>query len=70
MAEQLKGKAVANAMKEDLSKRVEALKAKGVTPKLVLFGSVPVLMISFMKAVKRCRRHRFSFMKYLNIRKI
>ncbi|HZK25552.1 MAG TPA: bifunctional 5,10-methylenetetrahydrofolate dehydrogenase/5,10-methenyltetrahydrofolate cyclohydrolase [Oscillospiraceae bacterium] len=34
MAEQLRGKAVANAMKEDLAARVEALKAKGVTPKL------------------------------------
>ncbi len=34
MAEKLKGKAVADAMKEELTKRVEALKAKGITPKL------------------------------------
>ncbi len=34
MAERLKGKPVADAMKEDLVKRVEALKAKGVTPKI------------------------------------
>lgn len=34
MAEKLKGKAVADAMKEELTKRVEALKAKGLTPKL------------------------------------
>jgi methylenetetrahydrofolate dehydrogenase (NADP+)/methenyltetrahydrofolate cyclohydrolase len=34
MAELLKGKAVADAMKEDLSKKVESLKAKGITPKL------------------------------------
>lgn len=34
MAERLKGKAVADAMKEELTKRVEALKAKGLTPKL------------------------------------
>jgi methylenetetrahydrofolate dehydrogenase (NADP+) / methenyltetrahydrofolate cyclohydrolase len=34
MAEVLKGKAVADAMKEDLISRVEALKAKGITPKL------------------------------------
>ncbi|MBS4032446.1 MAG: bifunctional 5,10-methylenetetrahydrofolate dehydrogenase/5,10-methenyltetrahydrofolate cyclohydrolase [Clostridiales bacterium] len=34
MADALKGKAVADAMKEDLNKRVEALKSKGITPKL------------------------------------
>ena len=34
MAEQLKGKAVVDAMKTDLSQRVESLKAKGITPKL------------------------------------
>ncbi|WP_425060553.1 Bifunctional protein FolD protein [Sporomusa carbonis] len=34
MAERLAGKAVADAMKEELSKRVEAIKAKGFTPKL------------------------------------
>lgn len=34
MAESLKGKAVADALKEDLSKRVEALKARGITPRL------------------------------------
>lgn len=34
MAELLKGKAVADAMKEELSKKVEELKAKGITPKL------------------------------------
>ncbi|MCR3922622.1 MAG: bifunctional 5,10-methylenetetrahydrofolate dehydrogenase/5,10-methenyltetrahydrofolate cyclohydrolase [Firmicutes bacterium] len=34
MAEQLKGKAVATAMKEDLVQRVEGMKAKGITPKL------------------------------------
>ncbi|MDO9573445.1 MAG: bifunctional 5,10-methylenetetrahydrofolate dehydrogenase/5,10-methenyltetrahydrofolate cyclohydrolase [Candidatus Contubernalis sp.] len=34
MAERLKGKAVADAMKEELTKRVEDLKAKGLTPKL------------------------------------
>ncbi len=34
MAERLAGKAVADAMKEDLSKKVEELKAKGITPKL------------------------------------
>ncbi|MFY9412834.1 MAG: tetrahydrofolate dehydrogenase/cyclohydrolase catalytic domain-containing protein, partial [Dethiobacteria bacterium] len=34
MAERLKGKPVADAMKEDLVKRVEDLKAKGVTPKI------------------------------------
>lgn len=34
MAEQLKGKAVADAMKEDLTQRVESLKAKGITPTL------------------------------------
>ncbi|MFY9258592.1 MAG: bifunctional 5,10-methylenetetrahydrofolate dehydrogenase/5,10-methenyltetrahydrofolate cyclohydrolase [Dethiobacteria bacterium] len=36
MAERLKGKPVADAMKEDLVKRVEDLKAKGVTPKIGL----------------------------------
>ena len=34
MAERLAGKAVAVAMKEDLSKKVEELKAKGITAKL------------------------------------
>lgn len=34
MAESLKGKAVVDAMKEELSQKVEALKAGGVTPKL------------------------------------
>ncbi|HOJ83384.1 MAG: bifunctional 5,10-methylenetetrahydrofolate dehydrogenase/5,10-methenyltetrahydrofolate cyclohydrolase [Dethiobacteria bacterium] len=34
MAERLRGKPVADAMKEDLIRRVEALKAKGITPKL------------------------------------
>lgn len=34
MAEILKAKPVADAMKEDMIKRVEALKAKGITPKL------------------------------------
>lgn len=34
MAELLKGKPVADAMKEDLVKRIEALKARGLTPKL------------------------------------
>ncbi len=36
MAERLTGKPVADAMKEDLVKRVEDLKAKGVTPKIGL----------------------------------
>jgi len=34
MAERLAGKAVADAMKEELSKKVVELKAKGITPKL------------------------------------
>ena len=34
MAERLRGKPVADAMREDLVKRVEALKAKGITPKI------------------------------------
>ena len=34
MAEQLKGKPVADAMKADLAERVSAMKAKGITPKL------------------------------------
>ncbi len=34
MAEILKAKPVADAMKEDMIKRVEALKARGITPKL------------------------------------
>ncbi|NLP36775.1 MAG: bifunctional 5,10-methylenetetrahydrofolate dehydrogenase/5,10-methenyltetrahydrofolate cyclohydrolase [Firmicutes bacterium] len=34
MAEQLRGKPVVQAMKEELMQRVEALKAKGITPKL------------------------------------
>ncbi|HEY3425424.1 MAG TPA: bifunctional 5,10-methylenetetrahydrofolate dehydrogenase/5,10-methenyltetrahydrofolate cyclohydrolase [Negativicutes bacterium] len=34
MAERLAGKAVADAMKEELSKKVEAIKAQGITPKL------------------------------------
>ncbi|MBS3970003.1 MAG: bifunctional 5,10-methylenetetrahydrofolate dehydrogenase/5,10-methenyltetrahydrofolate cyclohydrolase, partial [Clostridia bacterium] len=34
MAELLKGKPVADAMKEELSKKVEELKARGITPKL------------------------------------
>jgi methylenetetrahydrofolate dehydrogenase (NADP+) / methenyltetrahydrofolate cyclohydrolase len=34
MAELLKGKAVADAMRDELIQRVEALKARGVTPKL------------------------------------
>ncbi len=34
MAELLKGKAVADAMKEELIKKVEELKARGITPKL------------------------------------
>lgn len=34
MAEKLMGKAVADAMKADLSKKVEEIKAKGITPKL------------------------------------
>lgn len=43
MAERLKGKAVADAMKEDLISRVEALKGKGITPKLGILrvGSRP-----------------------------
>ncbi|PKM83652.1 MAG: bifunctional 5,10-methylene-tetrahydrofolate dehydrogenase/5,10-methylene-tetrahydrofolate cyclohydrolase [Firmicutes bacterium HGW-Firmicutes-13] len=34
MAEMLKGKNVADALKEELTKRAEALKANGITPKL------------------------------------
>ncbi len=34
MAERLAGKAVADAMKEELSQKVDAIKAKGITPKL------------------------------------
>ena len=34
MAERLAGKAVADAMKEELSQKVAAIKAKGITPKL------------------------------------
>jgi methylenetetrahydrofolate dehydrogenase (NADP+)/methenyltetrahydrofolate cyclohydrolase len=34
MAERLKGKAVADAMKSEVTARVEALKARGITPKL------------------------------------
>ena len=34
MAEILKGKPVADAIKEDLTQKVEALKARGITPKL------------------------------------
>jgi methylenetetrahydrofolate dehydrogenase (NADP+) / methenyltetrahydrofolate cyclohydrolase len=34
MAEVLKGKAVADAMKQELSEKVEALKARGIMPKL------------------------------------
>ncbi|WP_371371608.1 bifunctional 5,10-methylenetetrahydrofolate dehydrogenase/5,10-methenyltetrahydrofolate cyclohydrolase [Sporomusa aerivorans] len=34
MAERLAGKAVADAMKEELSQKVTAIKAKGITPKL------------------------------------
>lgn len=34
MAERLRGKPVADAMKEDLVARIEALKAKGITPKI------------------------------------
>lgn len=34
MAERLAGKAVADAIKEELSKKVEAIKTKGITPKL------------------------------------
>ncbi|PIW21773.1 MAG: bifunctional 5,10-methylene-tetrahydrofolate dehydrogenase/5,10-methylene-tetrahydrofolate cyclohydrolase [Candidatus Aquicultor secundus] len=34
MAERLAGKAVADAIKEDLSKKIEELKSKGITPKL------------------------------------
>jgi methylenetetrahydrofolate dehydrogenase (NADP+)/methenyltetrahydrofolate cyclohydrolase len=36
MAEILKAKPVVDAMKEDLTKRVEALKAKNISPKLGL----------------------------------
>jgi methylenetetrahydrofolate dehydrogenase (NADP+) / methenyltetrahydrofolate cyclohydrolase len=43
MAELLKGKAVADAMKDELIKKVEELKAKGITPKLgiVRVGAKP-----------------------------
>jgi len=43
MAELLKGKAVADAIKSELTKRVEALKAGGITPKLgiIRVGSRP-----------------------------
>jgi len=34
LAERLAGKAVADAIKEDLSKKIEELKSKGITPKL------------------------------------
>ncbi|MHB8841911.1 MAG: bifunctional 5,10-methylenetetrahydrofolate dehydrogenase/5,10-methenyltetrahydrofolate cyclohydrolase [Candidatus Aquicultor sp.] len=34
MAERLAGKAVADAIKEDLSKKIEELKSKGITPRL------------------------------------
>ncbi|MDO9263694.1 MAG: hypothetical protein Q7U02_06995 [Desulfosalsimonadaceae bacterium] len=34
MAEVLKGKPVADAMKADMMQRVEAMKSKGITPKL------------------------------------
>ena len=34
MAERLRGKPVADAMKEDLVARIEALKARGITPKI------------------------------------
>ncbi|MDA8235125.1 MAG: bifunctional 5,10-methylene-tetrahydrofolate dehydrogenase/5,10-methylene-tetrahydrofolate cyclohydrolase, partial [Clostridia bacterium] len=34
MAERLAGKAVADAMKDELSNKVQELKAKGITPKL------------------------------------
>ena len=43
MAERLAGKAVADAMKEDLVKKVEKLKEKGIVPKLgiVRIGARP-----------------------------
>ncbi len=43
MAELLKGKAVADAMKDELIKKVEELKARGITPKLgiVRVGAKP-----------------------------
>ncbi len=56
MAELLKGKPVADAMKEELTKKVEELKAKGITPKLgiVRVGAKPEDMFYEGGAKKTC----------------
>ena len=68
MAERLRGKPVADAMKEDLIRRVEALKAKGITPKLgiIRVGARPDDL--FTRAGSRKRATGLgSLMRFLNI---
>ncbi|MCD6261641.1 MAG: bifunctional 5,10-methylenetetrahydrofolate dehydrogenase/5,10-methenyltetrahydrofolate cyclohydrolase [Deltaproteobacteria bacterium] len=57
MAEILKGKPVADAMKEELTKKVEALKARGIVPKLgiVRVGARPDDLFYEGGAKKTCK---------------
>jgi methylenetetrahydrofolate dehydrogenase (NADP+)/methenyltetrahydrofolate cyclohydrolase len=57
MADVLKGKPVADAMKEELTSKVEALKAKGITPKLgiIRVGARPDDLFYEGGAKKTCK---------------
>ena len=66
MAERLAGKAVADAMKEDLSKKVEELKAKGIMPKLgiVRVGARPDDLFYEGGAKKTCETIGMAYEVY------
>ncbi|MFZ3170716.1 MAG: bifunctional 5,10-methylenetetrahydrofolate dehydrogenase/5,10-methenyltetrahydrofolate cyclohydrolase [Carboxydocellales bacterium] len=63
MAERLVGKAVADAMKEELTKKVEVLKAKGITPKLgiIRVGARPDDLFYEGGAKKTCESIGMSY---------
>jgi methylenetetrahydrofolate dehydrogenase (NADP+) / methenyltetrahydrofolate cyclohydrolase len=66
MAERLAGKAVADAMKEELSKKVAAIKAKGFTPKLgiIRVGARPDDLFYEGGAKKTCEAIGMAYQVY------
>ena len=71
MAEILKGKPVADAMKEELAKKVEALKARDIMPKLgiIRVGARPDDLLLRRRRLKNLSMPSAWLMKYSNIPK-
>ena len=67
MAQLLKGLAVANALTEELSERVAALKAQNITPTLAILrvGERPDDISYETGAVKRCEKVGITVRKFL-----